>query len=76
VATQVLNALALASLLAAVTVFALMCVEYGAVEEYDRDWPGRYWYAVVPLLVAATSLAIAAWRFEPHDEPAWRNDWQ
>lgn len=76
VATQVLNALALASLLAAVTVFALMCVEYGAMEEYDRDWPGRHWYAVVPLLMAATSLAVAAWRFESHDEPAWRNDWE
>jgi formate hydrogenlyase subunit 3/multisubunit Na+/H+ antiporter MnhD subunit len=75
VAAQVLNALALASLLAAVSVFVLMCVDYFSVEEYDRDWPGRYWYAILPLLVAATSLAIAAWRFEPLDDAPGRNDW-
>lgn len=76
VASQVLNAFALASVLAAVTVFVLMGVDYFSVERPYRDWPGQHWYAVLPLLVVATSLAIAAWRFEPHDEPAPRNDWE
>lgn len=76
VASQVLNALALASVLAAATVFALMCADYFSAQRPYRDWPGQHWYAVVPLLVAGTSLAVAAWRFEPQDESARRDDWE
>jgi hypothetical protein len=55
---QVLRYLAVVLVAVAGTVFGLMVLAYLASgdSKYDRDWPGRYWFAVLPLLVAAVGL--------------------
>ena len=55
---QVLRYLAVVLVAVAGTVFGLMVLAYlvSGDSRYDRDWPGRYWFAVLPLLVAAVGL--------------------
>ena len=55
---QVLRYLAVVLVAVAGTVFGLMVLAYlvSGDNRYDRDWPGRYWFAVLPLLVAAVGL--------------------
>ena len=59
---QVLRYLAVVLVSVAGTVFGLMVLAYLASGDsgYDRDWPGRYWFAVLPLLVAALGVK-ATW---------------
>ncbi len=70
VVRQALNGVALALIAAAVTVFVMMVVVFISPEYADeRDWPGSYWFAVVPLLVAAASLNLSAARIAPTYQP-------
>ena len=62
VAAQALTTVARALYAAAATVLALMCVVYvgSAMRTGSADWPGGYWFAVVPLVVAAVTLHLGA----------------
>ena len=64
---QVLRYLAVVLVAVAGTVFGLMVLAYLASGDsrYDRDWPGRYWFAVLPLLVAAVGLKATGQGPEP-----------
>ena len=64
VAAQALTTAAWALYAAAAAVLVLMFVEYAgtAMSTGAADWPDGYWFAVVPLAVAAVTLHVGAAR--------------
>jgi len=64
VAAQAIIAVARALYAAAATVLVLMCAVFvgSAMRTGSADWPGGYWFAVVPLVVAAVTLHLGAAR--------------
>jgi FtsH-binding integral membrane protein len=67
VASEVLNALALAALVVGVVALAIMCLMWLSSADYapDRDWPGYGWLVCGPALSAALVLGIAAEMVNP-----------
>ncbi|QNN53751.1 hypothetical protein [Nocardioides mesophilus] len=63
---QVLRSLGGVLVAVAGTVLALMVLAYwvSGASFYTRDWPGRYWFVVLPLLVAALGLRLTADKVE------------
>ncbi len=57
-AARVLMTAARALYAAAATVLVIMCVVYvqTAMSAGVADWPGHYWFAVLPLVVAGATL--------------------
>ena len=64
VAAETLTTVAWALYAAAASVVVLMFVAYAgsAMRTGDADWPGQYWFAVVPLGVAAVTLHLGVAR--------------
>ena len=64
VAAQALTTVAWALYAAAAAVLLLMFVDFvgSAMRSGAADWSGGYWFAVVPLAVAAVTLHVGAAR--------------
>ena len=67
VAAEVMTAVAGVLAVAALVTFALMWVVYllSGPDGAHRDWPGRHWFVVVPLLTVAGGLAWSVERISP-----------
>lgn len=77
VAAQILTTAATALYAAAATVFMLMVVIFirVGVKTGVTDWPGRYWFAVLPLVVAGVTLHLGAHKMGRPPVPAPPTDW-
>ncbi len=60
-----LSVMALALALAAGTLLAMVLLVY--LSDDFGGWPGRYWFAIVPMLVAAATLQVGAVRLRDPD---------
>jgi MFS family permease len=71
VVARALSVMALALALAAGTLFAMVLLVY--LSDDFGGWPGRFWFAIVPLLVAAATLQLGAVRLR--DPEVLTADW-
>ncbi len=66
IAAEVLRAIAKALYVAAAVIFSLMVVVFMRTSSQtgQSDWPGRYWFALLPTLAAAVTLTVSARQVE------------
>lgn len=64
VLVQAFRTLAHALYLAAALIFVGMVLMWVNQPTFGRDWPGRYWLAVVPLVFAGVLLTLRAREWE------------